>query len=123
MKSTPLATIVVLLATSATAQDRPTSGLLFSEAERHSLSYRCVSQQTSRLECDFTQVTVRPKSVPSELPSIISKARESFRTEKPLTKQECSSYKDFLAVLEGRKTQSTELKPHPLYTADGCGLT
>jgi hypothetical protein len=27
------------------------------------------------------------------------------------------------AGLRGVQTQSTELKPHPLYTADGCGLT
>jgi hypothetical protein len=37
--------------------------------------------------------------------------------------KECKSLRLGEVSLEASVDQSTELKPHPLYTADGCGLT
>ncbi len=87
----------------AWAQSAPTVGFLYNTQENHSLAYRCESVRTGHLECEFVQTAVRRKSTKEDLPSVLEKARKEFVAEK-LSVEDCKTYRDALAVFEGKKT-------------------
>jgi len=90
----------------AWAQSAPTVGFLYNTQENHSLAYRCESVRTGHLECEFVQTAVRRKSTKEDLPSILEKTRKEFVAEK-LSVEDCKTYRDVLAVFEGKKTAPT----------------
>jgi hypothetical protein len=85
------------------AQSAPTLGLLYNTQEGHSLTYRCEPVKSGQLTCEFVQTAVRFKATYADLPAALEKARKQFGSEKPPSVQECSTYRDALAVFEGRK--------------------
>ena len=88
------------------AQEAPTLGLLYNTQEGHSLTYRCEPVRSGQLNCEFIQTAVRKKASIGQLPEALDQARQQFRSEKPPTAQECAMFKDFLDVMDGRKTAS-----------------
>jgi hypothetical protein len=90
-------------AAESTAQEAPTTGMLYNLSETHSLTYRCDMRQTGQLECDFIQTAVRYKATYADLPATLDKARKAFGSEKPPTAQDCGMFRDMLDIVEGKK--------------------
>lgn len=103
--SSSLAAFALLSGSAAAwAQSAPTLGLLYNTQEGHSLTYRCEPVKAAQLNCEFVQTAVRFKSTYADLPSVLDKARKQFGSEKQPSVQECTTYRDVLAVFEGKKT-------------------
>lgn len=93
----------VVLSPSAMAQDVPSIGLLYNTVEGQSLNYRCQVNGSERLSCEFVQTAVRKKATAKDLAASIQAAQVQFKSEKPHNADECRTYREVLAVLEGRK--------------------
>jgi len=88
---------------SALDLDIPTSGVVYSTKENHSLSYRCDGIDSRSIRCHFVQTTVRARKGPADLSSELEKARRAYAAgELKYTPAECKGYRDFLAIVEGR---------------------
>lgn len=94
---------LTVIAQVASAQEAPTVGLLYNTQESHSLTYRCEPARDGQLNCEFIQTAIRLKATAAQLPDVIERARKQFRAEKPPTAQECGTFRDMVAVLEGKK--------------------
>ena len=107
MRASPLQQVItfalVAAAHVASAQEAPSLGILYNTQETNSLTYRCSPVRAGQLDCEFTQTAVRFKSTASQLSKVIEQARKQFRSEKPPSREECSSFHEMLAVLEGKK--------------------
>jgi len=98
------ATVTLLLTTAhVSAQDAPTRGLLYNTQENHSLTYFCEPVKSGQLDCEFVQTGVRFKVNASDIKSSLESARKQFSTYTPESADECTSYREALAVLEGKK--------------------
>lgn len=97
------AVLLTLVTVPAWAQSAPSLGLLYNTRENHSLTYFCEAVRAGQMNCEFVQTAVRFKATYSELPTALDKARKQFASEKPPSSQECASYREILAVLEGKK--------------------
>jgi hypothetical protein len=60
------------------ADERPTLGTLYNTKENHSLTYECLLTE-GVLNCDFVQVSVRPKSDPATAQKYLESSRAEFR--------------------------------------------
>ncbi len=85
----------------------PSTGLLYSTNETHSLEYHCQqNSDNSLIDCEFAQVIVRRKATPGELDSVLNVAREIFRNGARSLGEECKSSKtisDLVDLFDGRK--------------------
>lgn len=102
-KSLGVGGTLMLGAMSVQAADAPTSGLLYNTSESHSMVYRCRLDQSTSLECEFTQTAVRKKAKPAELGQKLKQAREEFRGATEIPEEQCPEWKEVVDVLEGRK--------------------
>lgn len=108
--------------TTALAQNAPTLGLLYNTQERHSLTYRCEAVRSAQLNCEFIQTSIRFKSTYADLPIVLEKARKQFGSERPPSIEACSTYRDILAVLDGKRAppkQKGLSEMSPIEKADG----
>lgn len=91
------------------AEDLPNMGFLQSAKEAHSLTYHCqLDTETSLLNCEFTQTTVRKKGNPEDLGTKLTKAREEFRGGTNLSLEDCAILHDTVEALEGRRKSAME---------------
>ncbi len=95
-------------ASSASAEEAPSTGLLYNTKEAHSLVYRCQQNLDNSLDCEFTQTAVRKKTKPDDLNFKLNQAREEFRAGVKMSADECKMYKDMNDVFEGRKKAPKE---------------
>ena len=101
--------IVILWSTSAFAQERPSSGVLYNTREWHSMQFNCRSaRDPDVMTCDMVQVAVRKEVDVSELKAKIDKALAQLPTEKPMPQEECNGISKMLAVLSGASTDMPE---------------
>ena len=98
-------TLAACTAAPAMARDeRPMSGILFSERENHSLTYRCNPGPGDTLSCEFVQMSVRKKKSAEDAEKDLQEARaELRRSGQLLGPQECKQLQETLDVLEGRR--------------------
>lgn len=93
----------MLYAMPLSAQDAPTTGLLYNTRESSSITYYCRQVQGGLLSCEFTQTAVRKQAHPSELEAVLTRAREAFRTGERPSADQCKSNVEMLDILDGRK--------------------
>lgn len=98
-----VALTLTAVACAASAQEAPTLGLLYNTQESHSLTYRCDPVRAGQLNCEFVQTVVRFKATVAQLPGVVEQARKQFRSEKPPIAQECGTFRDMAAMLEGKR--------------------
>lgn len=96
--------VLALVALNGAAQSAPTIGLLYNTEERYSLTYHCEPVRNEQITCEFVQTGVYAKATYADLPGALDKAIKQFATEKPPTPQECTAYREMLAIVEGKKT-------------------
>lgn len=94
---------IALVHCTVLAEEAPTLGLLYNMQESNSLTYRCEPVRAGQLTCDFVQTAVRFKATIAQLPSVIKRARQQYRSEKPPTAQDCGTFREIADVLEGKK--------------------
>jgi hypothetical protein len=87
-----LVALLLLVATSAFAQDHPTTGLAYNAKEMSSLQYQCAMEGPTTLKCDMVQSAVRRKTLGRNLREEIAAAIAALKTEKPPSQEECSSF-------------------------------
>ena len=109
--NTQIAVLLVgtFLTSAVSAEELPTVGILYSTKERHSLTYECQPVKGNQLTCEFVQSSVRQKAKAADLPNVIEEALKQFPNEKPPSSEDCSSYRQIVAVLEGREEKGTKL--------------
>jgi len=100
--------IWLLVATGASAEEAPSTGLLYNTKETHSLVYRCQQNRDDSLDCDFIQTAVRKNAKPEDLNSKLNQARKEFRGGAKITAEECKMFKDLVDIIEGRKKAPKE---------------
>lgn len=100
----------------ATAEsDHPSNGLLVGTKATHSLVYSCSPPEAERMECQFTQVMVRKKARPEDLPTAIDRAKNAWvksEMERP-SAEACKLNGQLIEVLEGRAAPTGDLNPPP----------
>jgi hypothetical protein len=87
----------------ASAQDRPTNGLLFNTVENASLQFSCKPAGPDAINCEFHQISVRKNAKPEDLERALQRADEEFATLK--REASCEEYQFLIDVLDG-KTQA-----------------
>lgn len=100
--------ISFLIVSSASAEDVPSTGLLYNTKESHSLVYRCQHNDDNSLACDFIQTAVRKKSTQEDLNSKLDRAREEFSGDVGIDAGQCKIANDVVDILEGRKNAPRE---------------
>lgn len=100
--------ISLLIVSSASAEDVPSTGLLYNTKESHSLVYRCQRNNDNSLACDFIQTAVRKKAAQEDLNSKLDQAREEFSRDAGIDAGQCKMARDLVDILEGRKNAPRE---------------
>jgi hypothetical protein len=115
--------MLLLVFNNAFGQNYPTSGLLYSVRESHSLTYYCTKTNDGGLECDFNQTIVRKKGKPSDWDDALKRARDEAKRGVRMTAKDCRDFQQMIDVLEGRAKPK---EPMPALTAlqkkDGLAL-
>lgn len=87
--------------------DVPTTGMLYNTSEASALTYDCSQSSNGKLECAFTQSSVRNKLKLSEMEAKIKDAKDGFLTEKIKMTEDCKPENNLfklIDLLEGNKT-------------------
>lgn len=86
------------------AESAPTLGILYNSQEAHSIVYNCGPVTGGEITCDFVQTAVRFKTTEVELAGKLLEARKQFASSgAQVSPKECDTYRDLVAILEGRK--------------------
>jgi hypothetical protein len=119
-------TTMCLSVVGATAQDRPTMGMVHNTVEANALTYDC-RPVGSELECSFVQTSVRRKAKPEDLAEALRKGRENYPEFKRTSAKECQGYAGlYEAVASNRPPAGADAKKfvesiarlHPSQKAD-----
>jgi len=102
---------------SACAQDAPTTDILYSKTEGHSLVYRCGPVQAGSITCELTEQTVRLKATEADLSARLETARKDYKTEPPMTAEQCKGARELDDILGGRRPST--LRPEHELTVLG----
>jgi hypothetical protein len=86
-----LVALLLLVTSSAFAQNRPTTGLAYNVKEMSSIQYRCSMEGADTLKCDMIQSAVRRKTSGRTLREDVTAAIAALKTEKPPKPEECSA--------------------------------
>lgn len=87
------------------AEEMPTSGMVYNTKEASSITYSCRNGGIDTLECQITQTSVRKKASMADLEKHVSKAVDQFRKEGKagLDNEVCGQMGEMLEILDGRR--------------------
>lgn len=104
------ATITIMTVAVAIARDAPTTGMVYGEKERHSLTYDCTLGRDDVLSCEFVQTAVRKKAKLSDWPGVVAEAKKGFQQDQknPPKGDQCFDAKmaTYVSALRGGSAQS-----------------
>lgn len=99
-----LAALLLFVATSAFAQDRPTTGLAYNAKEMSSLQYRCSLEGADILKCDMVQSAVRKKTSGRSLREVVASALAGLKNERPPSPENCSGSGELAKMIRNPTT-------------------
>jgi hypothetical protein len=91
--------LLLLVTTSAFAQDRPTVGLAYNMSEMSSIRYQCSMEGAATLKCDMTQSAVRKKTSGRNLRQEVAAAVAALKNQKPPKPEDCSQFEDLAKAI------------------------
>jgi hypothetical protein len=91
--------LLLLVTTSAFAQDRPTVGLAYNMSEMSSIQYQCSMEGAATLKCDMTQSAVRKKTFGRNLRQEVAAAVAALKSQKPPKPEDCSQFADLAKAI------------------------
>jgi hypothetical protein len=96
--------LLLLIATSAFAQDRPTTGLAYNVKEMSSIQYRCSLEAADILKCDMIQSAVRKKTSGKSLREVVASALAGLKNERPPSPEDCSGFDKLAKMIRNPTT-------------------